>query len=296
MKRARPPAHHPKAIGSTTKIAAVFGDPVEHSLSPAMHNAAYAALGMDRIYVACQVKTERLAAAIRSIAALGLIGVNLTTPHKQLALRVVKNLSDEARVLGAANCIVNRGGELYGDNTDARGLERAIRELGLRIAGRDVMVIGAGGAAAATVLALQRLKARRIVIANRTPARAHALARRLPAHDGSIFEARGLDALNDRSLLASAALILNATPMGLVTSRFVGLDYGATSPNCIFQDLIYAPEPTPFLAPALAVGRRTFDGTAMLLHQGLLAFRLFNGVAAPAEAMRDALLERLGHC
>src|SRR5271169_6221516 len=114
--------HAAGAITAATRLAAIFGDPVEHSLSPAMHNAAYAALGMNCAYVAFSVRPTELRPALRSIAALGISGVNLTIPHKERAARMLDSLSAEARLLGAVNCVVNQRGKLHGDNTDARGL------------------------------------------------------------------------------------------------------------------------------------------------------------------------------
>ena len=124
------------ALSGRTLLTAIFGDPVEHSLSPAMHNAAYAALKMERAYVAFHVTPERLRNALRAVSALGILGVNLTVPHKERAFRMMAHLSDEARRLGAVNCIVNREGVLYGDNTDARGLEIDLRDLGIALEGR----------------------------------------------------------------------------------------------------------------------------------------------------------------
>jgi len=186
---------------------------------------------------------------------------------------------------------------LRGDNTDASGLERDLRDLGCELRGSLAIVIGAGGGAAASVLACVRLGANRVVIANRTPARAAALARRFTSKRvtrAAEGEPRGLDALVDATLLADARLILNATSMGLKTDRFARIDYDATSPDCLFYDLIYSREPTAFLKPALAAGRRAIDGAGMLVNQGELAFKLFNRVAPPAGVMRAALLESLG--
>ena len=173
-----------------------------------MHNAAYAALGMDRAYAAFHVTPPMLAAAVRAIPALGLVGVNLTVPHKERALRMLAKLSAEARMLGAVNCIVNRPSGLYGDNTDARGLERDLISLGVALKGAMAVVIGAGGAAASAVVACLRCGASEIVDCNRTPARAVALARRLRANlpralGGAAFAVRGLDALADAALLAA---------------------------------------------------------------------------------------------
>ncbi len=289
-----------RTLGGATRLTAVFGDPIEHSLSPAMHNAAYAALGMDRVYAAFLVTPRNLAPALRALPALGIVGVNLTVPHKERALRIVAKLSAEARMLGAINCVVNRTVGLYGDNTDARGLERDLAGLAVALDGATAIVIGAGGAAASAVVACLRCGAREVVIANRTPSRAAALARgmraRLPRAlaGAAAFSVRGLDALADGAVLGRAAIVINATPMGLTQGRFARIDYARTSHECLFYDLIYAAEPTPFLRLAIALGRRTADGAGMLVNQGELAFELFNGVAPPPGVMRRALWERLG--
>jgi shikimate dehydrogenase len=224
---------------------------------------------------------------MRAIPALGILGVNLTVPHKEAAARMLKHLSAEAKLLRAVNCIINDRGRLRGDNTDARGLERDLRALGVNLRSRLAIVVGAGGAAAASILACSRMGATRIVIANRTRSRAVNLARRFHASRIAL-SARGLDALTDSALLADAALVLNATSMGLTTRSFAPLDYAATSPKCFFYDAIYRAEPTPFLHSAIALGRPHADGAGMLINQGELAFELFNRVAPPAGVMRRA--------
>jgi shikimate dehydrogenase len=281
-------------LSARTLITGIFGDPVEHSLSPAMHNAAYAALGVDRVYVPFHVRPEQLTLAIRAIPALGILGVNVTVPHKEHAARLIQDLSAEAKMLGAVNCIVNRGSALYGDNTDARGLELALRELKVALGGRgkgEVIVVGAGGGAAAALLASKRLGAKRIVIVNRTRGRALALARRFTKPEIEVGE---LAALRDRELLSGAALIINATSAGLGSGSFPELDYGSTASGCVFYDLLYARAPSAFLKPAIKLGRATADGALMLLNQGVLAFRLFNRLTPPAGVMRRALFESLG--
>ena len=281
-------------LSGRTLITGIFGDPVEHSLSPAMHNAAYAALGVDRAYLPFRVHPEQLAYAIRAIPALGILGVNITVPHKEHAARLMPRLSAEAKLLGAVNCIVNRSSSLYGDNTDARGLELALRELKVAVGGsgkRGVIIIGAGGGAAAAVLASKRLGARRIVIANRTRGRALGLARRFAK---PTIEVRELDALLDRELLGGAALVINATSAGLSSGHFPALDYRSTPTDCVFYDLLYARAPSAFLKPAIELGRAADDGALMLLNQGVLAFKLFNRLTSPADVMRKALFERLG--
>jgi shikimate dehydrogenase len=289
-------------LSGRTLLTAIFGDPVAHSLSPAMHNAAYAALAIDRAYVAFHITPDHLREALRSIPALGIAGVNLTVPHKERAVRMMAALTDEARLLRAVNCVINRNGELHGDNTDARGLEADLREQGIAVAGRIAVIIGAGGAASAAVLAAIRLGVARIVICNRTIARANRLARSFAQYLGGrgggrpreTIEARGLDALVNAATMSAAGIVINATPMGLKTGGFAPLSYDITPSECVFYDTIYAREPTPFLAPAIANARRASDGAGMLINQGVLAFELFNGVAPPAGVMRTALMFALG--
>ncbi|HEY6394698.1 MAG TPA: shikimate dehydrogenase [Candidatus Binataceae bacterium] len=282
-------------LAASTRLTAIFGDPVDHSMSPAMHNAAYESLGIDRAYVAFRVARAELGIALRAIGPLGILGVNLTVPHKERAAHILKNLSNEAKLLGAVNCVVNRRGALYGDNTDARGLEKDLRALRCDLAGRLAVVIGAGGGAASTILACIRLGAAQIVIANRTRARAALLARRFGKSGKKAvpIEARGLDSLADRNLIARAAVVINATSMGLTTRRFTPLNFAASSDNCLFYDLVYGREPTAFMKPAAEIGRRTADGAGMLANQGELAFELFNRVAPPAGVMRAALMRNL---
>ena len=287
-------------LTGTTLITAVFGDPVAHSLSPAMHNAAYQALAMDRAYLAFHVKPDNLRAAIRAIPAMGLLGVNLTLPHKERVLRILDGLSGEARSLGAVNCVVNRRDGLYGDNTDARGLESDLREIGVTVARRMVVIVGAGGGAAAAVLAAVRMGASQVLICNRTRSRAMRLARRFAGRAGRIIRVMGLDALTDRSALSGAALVVNATSIELNKAREPGvarvlqLDYEAAPKDCFFYDLLYSARPTQFLERAQSAGRSNSDGAGMLLNQAVLAFRLFNGVAPPVDVMRRALMEHLG--
>jgi shikimate dehydrogenase len=281
-------------LSGRTLFAAVYGDPVEHSLSPAMHNAAYAALGMERAYGAFRVAPQRLGEALRAVVALGMLGVNLTVPHKERAARILPKLSDEARLLRSVNCVINREGVLHGDNTDARGLETDLRGKQVDAAGKTVVIAGAGGAAASAVVACIRLGARRIVIANRTVPRAVALARRFAKVRGAItIEAKPITALNNAALLGQAAMIINATSAGLRGEEFA-LDYAAAPSDCVFYDLSYAMQPTPFLMPALALERRAYDGAGMLAGQGELAFELFNRIPPPLGIMHAALMHHLG--
>jgi len=263
-----------------------------------MHNAAYTALGIERAYIAFHVAPEHLRDAIHALPALEIAGINLTVPHKENAVAMMAHVSKEALTSGAINCVVNRNGELYGDNTDARGLELDLRGSGVALEGRMVAIVGAGGAAASAVLACTRMGAGGILLCNRTVERAIRLAQRLAhlgqAPAGISLHAGGLDKLAQPAALADIALMINATPMGLKTGGFAPIAYDAAPANCVFYDMVYAREPTPFMTPALALGRRALDGAGMLLNQGALAFELFNNVAAPVAAMRAALMAALG--
>jgi len=284
-------------ISGATRFTAIFGHPVAHSLSPAMHNAAYRAAGLDRRYLAFEVPPAQLATALAALPALGILGVNLTVPHKEQAARILSELSDEARLLGATNCVVNRDGALVGDNTDARGLQAALTSESISLVEKRVIIIGAGGAAASAALTALRLGAADVLICNRTADRAAALSQRLsvtPIAAGARLSACPLSALLDPQTLSSAALIINATSLGLAAVNFLPLDYAATSADCVFYDLIYSREPTPFLQPACAAGLRALDGAEMLIAQAELAYDLFNGAPPPPGVMRRALMSALG--
>ena len=208
-------------------------------------------------------------------------------------MRMLDSLSEEARLLQSVNCVVNRNGQLHGENTDARGLEADLREKAISMSGQTALIAGAGGAAASAVLACIRMGASRIIIANRTPQRAESLAGRFAEMGSAAIEAHPVAALGDSGLVREAALIINATSAGLKGEE-LALNYAASSAECVFCDLSYAREVTPFLKPALAGGRRGYDGVGMLAGQGELAFELFNGVPPPPGLMRTTLMRSLG--
>ncbi len=273
------------AISGRTRVVGILGDPVEHSRSPAMHNAAFAALGLDWAYVPFPVAAAEVGAAVAAVRALGLAGVNVTVPHKEAVLAHLDAVTPLARRVGAVNTIINRGGRLLGDNTDVHGFAQTLR--GRRLRGRAVVVIGAGGSARAVLAALTAADVGRVTLANRTPARARALARRLRGAGVAVVP---LAALTDAMRLADAALVVNTTSIGLDGGPFPPLDYAATPARCLFVDLVYGRD-TAFLAGARRAGRPVADGSTMLLHQGARAFTLWTGRRAPLAVMRAALPE-----
>ncbi|HLK12988.1 MAG TPA: shikimate dehydrogenase [Candidatus Binatia bacterium] len=269
------------------QLFGVLGDPVDHSLSPAMHNAAFAAVGLPHLYLRYRVGARALPAALAEARRLGMGGLNLTVPLKEAVLPLLDAVTPEAARIGAVNTIVARGRRLLGDNTDARGFLRALAGRA-RIRGARVVVIGAGGAARAVGAALVAGGARHVAVVNRTVARGEALAARLAALGCPEVAALPLPALAGRTVLADASLVVNTTSAEL-RGGALRIRPAASPPGCLFVDLVYGTRPTPFLAAAARAGRPTADGTGMLLHQGALAFEAWTGRRAPLTAMARAL-------
>ena len=271
---------------SEARLFGVLGDPVDHSLSPAMHNAAFAAAHLPYLYLRFRVPPGGLAAAIREARRLRMGGLNLTVPLKEIALPLMDDLTREAARIGAVNTIVLRRGRLIGHNTDAAGFLAALGGRSLR--GQHVVLVGAGGSARAVGVALVDAGSARITIANRTPRRAETLAARLVGLGVREISIAPLEALATGEFLADATLVVNTTPVGLFGDA-LRLRTAATPVDCRFVDLVYGSRPTPFLRAAARAHRETLDGARMLLHQGALAFQAWTNRPAPLGAMARAL-------
>jgi shikimate dehydrogenase len=270
------------------RLFGVLGDPVDHSLSPAMQNAAFAAARLPHVYLRYRVPAAALPAALREAKALRMGGLNLTVPLKEPILPLLDAVTPEAERIGAVNTVVFRpDGRLLGDNTDGRGFLAALRG-SVRVHGSRVILIGAGGSARAIGTALARAGAARITIANRTASRAERLAERLARGGHAAVAVVSLGALERAEVVADATLVVNATPVGLGDDR-VRFRWSATRRSATFIDLVYGRRPTPFLAAARHAGRSTLDGGHMLLQQGALAFEIWTGRPAPRAAMARAL-------
>ncbi len=279
----------PVSITGQTRIVGIFGDPIVHTRSPAMQNAAFRALHLPYAYVPFHVRPADLANAVQAIRAYNLLGVNVTVPHKERIVRYLDDLSAEAKLCGAVNTVVNREGVLFGDNTDGRGFLASLQERGLSPQGRNVVIIGAGGSTRAVLVSLIRAGSTRITIANRTVAKARALVRAYRTLGDTQLETVSLNRLEDPILFSNAALVVNCTSVGLHGEAFPPLAFHATPRACLFYDLLYRPEQTSFLRQARAARRSTVDGRRMLLHQGALAFSLWTGQPAPLQDMTRAL-------
>jgi shikimate dehydrogenase len=269
------------------RVFGVLGDPVDHSLSPAMHNAAFAALGLPHCYLRFRVAPETLPEALDEARRLGVPGLNLTVPLKETALPLCDVVTPAAHRAGAVNTLTLRRGRITGDNTDGRGFVRALPRR-LRLRGAHAVLIGAGGSARAVGAALVDAGVARITIANRTPSRGAALAERIAALGDATIAAVPLDGLETRAILGDAALVVNTTPGGL-TGEAVAVRHAATPRSCLFVDLVYGATPSRWMRAAARAGRPTQDGAAMLLHQGALAFASWTGRPAPLPAMALAL-------
>jgi len=276
------------SVEGSTRVIGIFGDPVDHSLSPRMHNAAFRALGLDYVYVPFRPRQRTIVAAVEAIRALGLTGVNVTVPFKGDVIAHLDHVSETARAVGAVNTIVNRDGELLGENTDVPGFAAALASAGFRARGKRVLVIGAGGAARGVVHALLTGGAAEVVVANRTRSRATEL-RKVFATDRTRIRIETLEILADEGFLATRHLVVNSTSVGLHGGGFRDYAARATPKACVHFDLAYREGLTPFLKLSRAARRPLIDGRHMLLHQGAVAFRLFTGKRPPIDVMARAI-------
>ena len=274
-------------VSGRTRVIGVIGDPIEHTRSPAMHNAALAALRLDAVYVPFHVTSSGLRAAVRAVRALDLIGFNVTVPHKERIVSMLDGVTARVELTGAVNTVYRRGDEVLGENTDIVGFLRALADAGFRPRGRRVLVIGAGGAARAVVAALHQGGARTILVANRGAARRRSLASHF-TRAGASVETDGLGCLTDESVLGDVDLVVNTTSIGWHDERFPPLAVGASPKRCLFNDLVYGRK-TDFLDRARRAGRAVLDGQGMLLLQGAAAFSLWTGQNAPLDVMARAL-------
>jgi len=273
-------------IGGATRVVAVVGWPVAHSLSPVIHNAAFAALEMDWTYVALPVEPGAVPEAVAGVRALGFAGANVTMPHKEAVADAMDELTEDAGRLRAVNTIEVRGDRLVGHNTDAPGFARFLeRDAGFDAAGKTALLFGAGGAARACALAVARAGLTRIVVALREPARAAPLAAALGTFPTQV-EVIGFDDAGD----ATVDLIVNATPLGAHGEDLPLPKLGADG---VLVDLLYRPAVTPAQQAARAAGARAFGGLGLLLHQAALSFELWTGRPAPLEVMSAAAVAAL---
>ena len=291
-----------RAPDAQTTVVGVIGSPVRQSLSPLLHNAAFAALDLNWVSLAFPVAPGQVPAALNGMRALGVAGLSVTMPHKAEVATLVDSCSEVAAQLQAVNCVINQGGTLHGANTDGDGFLASLRRAaGFEPAGKRCLVIGAGGAARAVTHALGRAGAADVAVVNRTPDRAGPVA----ALAGSAGRAV---ATVDAAQVAQSDLVVNATPIGMAGMAGQNGAAGATGAagestdeseqwlvtpallhvGQVVTDLVYAPRPTPWLAASAAAGATTVDGLGMLVHQAALQLELWTGHTAPVDVMWQA--------
>jgi len=280
---------------------AVFGDPVEHSLSPQMHNPALRAADIDCQYIRLQIKADELVEALRTLGKAGFIGTNVTIPHKSRVFAEVDEMTEVARRIGAVNTVLVSGDKLLGHNTDGPGLKRAVREeFSLDLEDMRVMILGAGGGAgraASVQCAMDQCE--RLVLVNRTVEKAEMLAEELRNLDDNTrlegpaarLEAIPWNANAIEKELGQIDLIVNCTNIGMNPVDPELIPQRLLQPHHLIYDMVYSPPRTRLMAAAESVGAKATNGMSMLLWQGALAFEFWFSREAPVEAMRRGLMQ-----
>lgn len=282
-------------ISGKTRLCGVIGDPVEHTMSPVMHNAAFREMGLDYWYLPFRVKKEELGKAIDGLKALNMRGLSVTIPHKVAVIQFLDELDPLAEKIGAVNTIVNDDGALTGYNTDGAGFLQALLERGIEPVGKNVVVLGAGGASRAISFTMADRGAR-LVILNRLAGldRAKELAGRISQVFTREVEALALNRENLARVLGKASILVNATSAGMtpdIDETPVAADL--LKPGLIVFDIVYNPIKTRLLREAEAAGAKTIGGLDMLVWQGALAFEKWTGQQAPVELMRQEAIKAL---
>lgn len=275
-------------VDAHTQVLGIIGTPVEHSKSPQMHREFAKLTDVNCVYTAFNVTKDRLADAIYGVRGLGIKGVNITAPHKFDVTEFLDEISEEARLFGSVNTVVNRNGKLYGYNTDAEGFYKSILREGVDIIGKDVLIFGAGGATQPIVVLFAMKGAKSITVVNRTEERAIKLKDYVKLAVG--YE------INTKMQLSHYDVVINTTTAGMEPQ--IGIlpfeDLGFIDAETAVVDMIYNPWQTEFLKQAELRGAKTVNGLGMLIYQGILAYELFTDTKLPDNAFEFAKKAVLG--
>ncbi|MCL0091249.1 shikimate dehydrogenase [Dehalococcoidales bacterium] len=276
-------------ISGKTKVYGIIGDPIEHTMSPIMHNAAFKKLGIDCWYLPFRVRKEELGKAIEGMRALNISGLNVTIPHKVAVIPFLDKLDPMARKIGSVNTIVNDDGVLTGYNTDATGFLQALLEKGVRPEGKNIVILGAGGASRAISFILAE-RGGNLVILNRTLDKAKEWVSRLSKILNREAKALKLDEENLVVAMERADILINATSVGMSPDETL-VPAQLLKPGLIIFDIVYNPIKTRLLREAEAAGGQTISGLDMLVWQGAMAFEKWTGKAAPLELMKEEVVK-----
>ncbi len=270
-------------ITAKTTQLGIIGDPVEHSFSPKMHNFIADYMGQDYVYSAFHVKPEDLGDAIRGVRALGIRGINVTAPHKKAVMSLIDEVSEQAELLGSVNTVVNRGGKLYGYNTDSEGFYKALVNAGTKINGSRILVMGCGGVVKPTLMRIIQAEPESITLMNRTAEKARKMSE-------AIYDAMGFRIDTEISSW-DFDIVINTTSAGMEPQTDAlpidSID-GIDSLDFIHEgmsvvDMIYNPAETLFLREARLRGAKTLNGLDMLIYQGILAYEYFTDTKLPPD-------------
>jgi shikimate dehydrogenase len=280
-------------ISGKTRVCGVIGDPIEHSLSPIMHNAAFQALDLDYVYLAFKVKPSCVADAINGIRALNIRGLNVTMPHKKSVMANLDRIDLSAQIIDSVNTILNKDNLLFGFNTDGAGAVRALKENGVALKGRKVVLLGAGGAARAIAYAVAK-EADELAVLNRTVKDAQALARLVEKAANKRIVAASIEPEDIDANLQDSDILINATSVGMKPHpEQTPVPIELLRSNLAVMDIVYNPLETKLARDAKALGAKVVSGVEMLIYQGAASFEIWTGKSAPVEVMRKAALTHL---
>jgi shikimate dehydrogenase len=281
-------------ITGKTRLIAVIGNPIEHSISPQLHNTLSKCLGLNLAYVPVKVEPDDIEDIIKGFRKMGFLGFNVTIPYKTEVIKHLDELSDEAMLTGAVNTVKFEGGRTKGYNTDGEGFLRSFKEeTGEGFEGRNVVILGTGGAARAIAYAVAREGAKKLHILNRTVSNAESLCGQLREKIGAEVDYAGIDGREAEEAISSADVIINTTPVGM----YPHADDMPLGENCVFQagqivyDIIYNPARTMLLNKAEDSGCMAVNGLGMLIHQGIAAYEIWTGIEVPAKISRILSME-----
>ncbi len=280
-------------ISGKTQVCGVIGDPIEHTLSPIMHNAAFEALKIDYVFLAFKVKSAEVENAMRGMRGLGIHGLNVTMPHKNAVIKYLDEVDPAGKTIASANTILNKDGRLLGFNTDGIGALNALEQNGVEPKGKKVLLLGAGGAAKAIAYTLSQ-EADELVILNRTPKQATELADLLKQKFNKKIKAGELSPSAVEDNLADSDVLINATSVGMKpNANQTHVQPEWLKPDLAVMDIVYDPIETKLAKDAKAAGAKVVSGVEMLIYQGAVSFEIWTACKAPVEVMRKAALNHL---
>lgn len=279
-------------IQGTTGLTGLIGYPLKHSRSPHMHNSSFQKLGLDFVYLAFEVEDGKIEEGINAMKTFNAIGFNVTMPHKEKVVKFLDEVSEDAKLIGSVNTVLNKDGKMIGYNTDGRGFVKALEMSDIEYKGRKVVVLGSGGAARAVAIQLAFDGASEVVIANRTQSKAEEIANTI---NENIYTSHGrVVDLKDSTLkdeLLDSSILVNCTSVGMKDT----IDKSVINNSDVFHkglfvvDIIYDPLKTKFLSMAEEAGCRVMNGIDMMIYQGALAFKIWTGVEMPIEYVKKVL-------